>query len=405
MGLPNYSTMCRVSERRMVKTLAQLKQEQHDSSELVDLHNEELSLFIIDDRERRDYKYAVCDEEGSGAILHLAPELAKTVKWETMIPGTIIRCLALKVIGGELTADANAHIQKVLLSSLTEAESKFFVTCVPALPRRIMIEDLLVMDNQLVTEELVVKVKHKITESAAWGPNKLARIKMVDASGRITFQVYQPEDRGTVSLFETEQWYKVRGALLDVSSGAEAVLKNCRGVTKIEKLEEDQVKEQPSIPSHLEKGDCAFVGKVYAIDKVNFLDMCQFCPKPSMYCKAHLHSNVEDKKQYSLTLVCYSIPKGEKIEIRATEQKLTPYKADSSMPTYDEETVQKAYAHLLKTPCHIFYNKTFDARNKEHRDNLFEGLELVDIGPGPGKRVSGEAEAEDEVVELKKSKA
>ena len=50
MGLPNYSTMCRVSERRMVKTLAQLKQEQHDSSELVDLHNEELSLFIIDNR-------------------------------------------------------------------------------------------------------------------------------------------------------------------------------------------------------------------------------------------------------------------------------------------------------------------------------------------------------------------
>ena len=95
MGLPNYSTMCRVSERRMGKTLAQLKQEQHDSSELVDLHNEELRLFIIDDRERRDYKYAVCDEEGSGAILHLAPELAKTVKWETMIPGTIIRCLSL----------------------------------------------------------------------------------------------------------------------------------------------------------------------------------------------------------------------------------------------------------------------------------------------------------------------
>ena len=268
-----FTNLSYVSDVTMGKlTIAQIKK-LCDSAQSQGL-DEEILFFLQSDSNRANLEYHVKDLDGDGIILHLTPESLTSTKYEALIPGTVIRCHRLKILGGELFADSNSHILAAPKHSLTDGEKKIFSEFKPEPARRIKIEEVLAMKkNQLVTEDLVVKVKKKILESSQYGTNKYGKIKLLDSSGRITFLVYQHNDTGgasIVSTFEEDAWYKMRNVIVDVS-GPEVFLKNNRGISTIEKLSPSEVKKQTTIPATLEKGDFTFFGKIIALDRYKYI--------------------------------------------------------------------------------------------------------------------------------------
>ena len=366
----------------MSPSLAEIRKEYHDTSEEQSV-KEEFVFYLQSDINRRQRQYLVRDCENEVATLYLTAEAAKSTKWETLIPGNTIRCIALKISGGDLTADDNSAVISAPLHSLSEEERKVFTTFKPDPVRKLSLGDVLSLcENQLITEEINVKVKKKITESSAYGVNKFCKIKLLDATGRMTFQVYQADKSNTtvVDKFEEEGWFKIRNFLLDAKSGVEPFLKNDRGVTVVEKLTAGEIKKQPTIPASLEKGDHEFYGKIAAFDKISYIQMCSYCSKASMNCKLHPHNPSEDNYNYNFVLIAYST-RGEKFEIKATEEKIAKYKEAGSV-THTEENLLKAFDYLLRKPIRIYYNKTIDQRTMEVRDYLFEALELDNGGGG-----------------------
>ena len=374
--------------------------------------NEDLIFYIFNDGLRHAYQYQVRDMEGDSQTLHFTPEAIKSMRYEALLPGTIIRCLLLKIIGGKLIADKNSHVQSVAPYQLSEEEKKIFGDFKADPPVKIKIQDVLSLKtNQMITEEISVKLKKKIVESSAYGTNKFARLKIMDSSGRMMLQIYQqnPENSSLVSSFEEGAWYKIRNCLLDVN-GAEPLLKINRELTVIEKLSPSEIKKQTPIPTALEKGDFEFLGKIEAFDKIAFIKMCSFCPnKAAMHCKVHPHDDTLDKQTWTLTIIAYGFD-NEKCEIKATAEKLLPYKQNDSI-IYNNESLLKAFEPLLKKKVRIFFNKTWNLMNNELKDCLFEALEFVEEVKGKKnveevkgkkKKLSNEENDDPEAKKVKK---
>ena len=378
----------------MAPSLAEIRKEYPADTSEEQRVQEELLFYLQSDINRRQRQYVIRDSENEVSSLYLTPEAAKSIKWETLIPGNTVRCIALTISSGGFSggfiADNNSAVINAPLHSLSEEERKIFGSFKPDPVRKLTLRDVMnLAESQLVTEEINVKVKKKITESSAYGQNKFCKIKLLDATGRMTFQVYQADKSNmtVVNAFEEENWYKIKNFLLDAKTGAEPFLKNDRGVTVIEKLSTGEIKKQPTIPSGLEKGDNEFYGKIVALDKISYIQMCNYCSKASMNCKLHPHNPSEDSFNYNFVLIAYSI-RGEKFEFKATQEKIAKYK-EAAGATHTEEALLKAFDYLLRKPIRIYYNKTIDQRTMEVRDLLFEALELDNGGASENEPVSG----------------
>ena len=276
-------------------------------------------------------------------------------------PGSFVKGQMLKLHKTKLMIVRNTHLE-IIPSSQLPPDSLPDFDLIPVEPPRnnLKLKDLVVLrETTPISENLLVKV----TGKTAVGGYILLHI--CDETERLTLKVSQSSHLPLVSDIQVGDYWRFRNLILKLQESkkkkvggplSELFLQNVPKYTLMEKLTSTEITSLPKIPAKFSLGDGVFQGKIIALERFEWANLCHLCPNftKTSKCKTHEHGPEFDIRSYSFHMIGYD-NFGEKKEFFIRKERVETFR-NKHVSLEDEHSLRLAFESLLDQPLNIIYN-------------------------------------------------
>ena len=276
-------------------------------------------------------------------------------------PGSFVKGQMLKLHKTKLMIVRNTHLEIIPSSQLPpDSLPDFDLIPVEAPRSNLKLKDLVVLrETTPISENLLVKV----TGKTAVGGYILLHI--CDETERLTLKVSQSSHLPLVSDIQVGDYWRFRNLILKLQESkkkkvggplSELFLQNVPKYTLMEKLTSTEITSLPKIPPKFSLGDGVFQGKIIALERFEWANLCHLCPNftKTSKCKTHEHGPEFDIRSYSFHMIGYD-NFGEKKEFFIRKERVETFR-NKHVSLEDEHSLRLAFESLLDQPLNIIYN-------------------------------------------------